>query len=198
MKNQKEKISTIRTYVLLRKALYELLTEKPFEKISLTDICTRSMVPRSTFYRYFEDKYDLLHYNLVLFFADARLTPDVIISTDIASLKRFLSILFAHFEKHRADYVKIYQLNRQGVLIETMREFLIRIFTEKLTEARKNGAKLKIPEEIFTYLLAEFYVSAAKCYLEAETPYGAKEFVDGVTEFANKDFFEQPPLTGNP
>ena len=29
MKNQKEKISTIRTYVLLRKALYELLTEKP-------------------------------------------------------------------------------------------------------------------------------------------------------------------------
>ena len=141
MKNQKEKISTIRTYVLLRKALYELLTEKPFEKISLTDICTRSMVPRSTFYRYFEDKYDLLHYNLVLFFADARLTPDVIISTDIASLKRFLSILFAHFEKHRADYVKIYQLNRQGVLIETMREFLIRIFTETLTEARKNGAK---------------------------------------------------------
>ena len=29
-----------------------------------------------------------------------------------------------------------------------------------------------------------------KLYLEAETPYGAKEFVDGVTGFANKDFFE--------
>ena len=117
MKNQKEKISTIRTYVLLRKALYELLTEKPFEKISLTDICTRSMVPRSTFYRYFEDKYDLLHCRSGPVFRGRPAHP----GRDHLHRHRLAETVPVHplrpfREKHRADYVKIYQLNRQGVL----------------------------------------------------------------------------------
>ena len=59
---QEEHVSVRRTYLLLMKALLDLLAEMPFEKISLTDICRVSMVSRSTFYRYFEDKYDLVNW----------------------------------------------------------------------------------------------------------------------------------------
>ena len=48
------------------------LEETPFEKITLTQLCDASMVPRSTFYRYFEDKYDLLYYCLQTFFDTVR------------------------------------------------------------------------------------------------------------------------------
>ena len=51
---QEEHVSVRRTYLLLMKALLDLLAEMPFEKISLTDLCRVSMISRSTFYRYFE------------------------------------------------------------------------------------------------------------------------------------------------
>lgn len=188
--NRKEKISTVRTYVLLRQALYSLLTETPFEKISLTDICSRSMVPRSTFYRYFEDKYDLLRYSLALFFEEAHLDRDTVFSTDIRSLRRFFDTLFTYFEKHREEYVRIYQLNRQGILIDTMRSFIMQIFLDKISEAEETGIHLTIPAPIFTRLLADFYVSAARCYLESNGEYTAARFSQSVIRFAEKEFFE--------
>ena len=76
--DKKEKISTRRTYLLLSSSLFALLEEIPFEKITLIQLCEHSLVPRSTFYRYFEDKYDLLYYCLQTFFASARLDRDEI------------------------------------------------------------------------------------------------------------------------
>lgn len=49
-----------RTYKFLTDALFELISEKPFEEISVTDICNRAMIHRTTFYKHFEDKYQLL------------------------------------------------------------------------------------------------------------------------------------------
>ncbi|MYV16026.1 TetR/AcrR family transcriptional regulator [Furfurilactobacillus milii] len=41
-------------------AMRTLLMHKPFEQISVNDICEQSHNHRSTFYRYYHDKYDLL------------------------------------------------------------------------------------------------------------------------------------------
>jgi AcrR family transcriptional regulator len=39
------------------------MREKPFEKITVSLIIKRSGVSKSTFYRYFLDKYDVMNYN---------------------------------------------------------------------------------------------------------------------------------------
>ncbi len=49
-----------RTHKLLWDALMALMIERDFESITVTDICDRAMVHRTTFYKHFEDKYDLL------------------------------------------------------------------------------------------------------------------------------------------
>jgi AcrR family transcriptional regulator len=49
-----------RTHKLLWEALMAELTERPFEEISVKDICERAMVHRTTFYKHYEDKYALL------------------------------------------------------------------------------------------------------------------------------------------
>jgi len=52
-----------RTRKLLQKALLEATTEKGFAHVTVRDIAERAMVNRATFYRHYEDKYDLLaHY----------------------------------------------------------------------------------------------------------------------------------------
>lgn len=49
-----------RTHKLLWDALMAELSERPFEEISVKDICKRAMVHRTTFYKHYEDKYALL------------------------------------------------------------------------------------------------------------------------------------------
>ncbi|MCV3315390.1 TetR/AcrR family transcriptional regulator [Pediococcus ethanolidurans] len=41
-------------------AFIQLINQNGFSKITIKDICTSALIGRSTFYRYYEDKYDLL------------------------------------------------------------------------------------------------------------------------------------------
>jgi AcrR family transcriptional regulator len=53
-----------RTQKCLWEALRTLLEERSFEQISVTDICEEATINRTTFYKHFESKYDLLSYGL--------------------------------------------------------------------------------------------------------------------------------------
>ena len=44
---------------VIREALYELMKERPLNKITVTQICETADVNRSTFYAYYTDIYDL-------------------------------------------------------------------------------------------------------------------------------------------
>jgi len=49
-----------KTYKSLIETFEDLLHEKEFEKISVTEICDAAMIRRPTFYKHFLDKYDFL------------------------------------------------------------------------------------------------------------------------------------------
>ena len=53
-----------KTRKLLVEALAQLLEEKSFQELSVTDICRRAMVHRTTFYAHFNDKQELMRYLL--------------------------------------------------------------------------------------------------------------------------------------
>jgi AcrR family transcriptional regulator len=57
----KEDVRVQRTRKLLQQALIDLTVEMGFATVTVRDICNRAMVNRSTFYRYYLDKYDLLN-----------------------------------------------------------------------------------------------------------------------------------------
>lgn len=51
-----------RTQKLLDHALLELLSEKSFKDIQVSELCERAMVRRATFYRHYQNKHDLLRH----------------------------------------------------------------------------------------------------------------------------------------
>lgn len=55
-----EDLRVRRTHKLLQKALLEAASEKGFAHVTVRDVTERAMVNRATFYRHYEDKYDLL------------------------------------------------------------------------------------------------------------------------------------------
>ena len=56
---KKEDLRVKKTKLSLYNGLIELMGEKPFEAIKVSDICTKAMINRSTFYDHFNDKYEL-------------------------------------------------------------------------------------------------------------------------------------------
>ncbi len=53
---------TKRTLDAFKNKMILLLSKKSFEEITISELCEESSYPRSTFYNYFEDKYDLLNF----------------------------------------------------------------------------------------------------------------------------------------
>jgi len=51
-----------RTLLAFSQTMFQLLAQKPFEKINVNEICQLCNFPRATFYNYFDDKYDLINY----------------------------------------------------------------------------------------------------------------------------------------
>lgn len=186
--DKKEKISTRRTYLLLSRSLFALLEETPFEKLTLTQLCDHCLVPRSTFYRYFEDKYDLLYYCLQTFFDSVRLDRDVIYLKEGKGHK-FIAKLIHVLEENRTSFQKIYRTNRNGVFMDILRNYLMQIFEQTVDELTQEGWKLKISRPVFTYLLADLYISMAQCYLSLEHGCSPETFAEDVRLFAQREFF---------
>ena len=181
---QKGHITARRTYALLKGALLTQLSALPFEQVTLTDICSTSLISRSTFYRYFEDKYELLNYCLKLLLDEIGLSEDVIYFMDSDSMQEVLTILLRHIEENRVLYQKIY--------IPIIRKGLIQILQDKVLAAEEQGYRLKIPAPIFTSLTADLYFDIVTCYIEHADQFSAEVFIDSICQFTKKDFFFAP------
>lgn len=56
----KEDLRCVKTEKALNIAMFSLLENRNFGKITVSDICGEALISRATFYAYFSDKYDLL------------------------------------------------------------------------------------------------------------------------------------------
>ena len=74
--------------------------------------------------------------------------------------------------------------------MDISRDYLVQILNQKLEDMKAEGCRLKISQPVFTYLLADLYVSMAKCYLELEESFQVEEFVDYMCLFAEREFFQ--------
>ena len=57
-------LRTQKIYDALIQAFRELLEEKPFEQITVNELCERARTRRATFYKHFKDKYDFMDFML--------------------------------------------------------------------------------------------------------------------------------------
>ena len=98
-----EDLRVQRTRTLLQQALFELTIEKGFAAVTVRDITHRAMVNRSTFYRHYLDKYDLLnHYldELQALTAEAALLAEKANQNSSEKVPAGLLILIKHVQEY--------------------------------------------------------------------------------------------------
>ncbi len=154
-----------KTNTLLKKALIELLTEKSFEEIKLTEICERAMVHKTTFYHHFEDKYDLLNSTIQDFqeiILNSMEKSNDLISYYMNMAKSFIKIIKENPEFYRA----VLMSDRNSICTEMAYQILINDVEKKLES---------LQEESHIHYIAIFYASAVLSVISEWVLTGMKE-----------------------
>lgn len=107
------------TYVLehLTSAMLTLLEEKPAAEISISELCSMAGVGRTSFYRNFQEKEDIIKVHIEHLFqdwTDKCKTPDL-------SAKDLVFQVFSHFEANR----KFYSLLNERGLVYLLKDIIL-------------------------------------------------------------------------
>jgi AcrR family transcriptional regulator len=124
-----------RTHHFLQEAMIELITEKGFEAITVGDIAERAMINRATFYRHYQDKYDLV----AKIFEEAANhlvtdTKPLHKGSDPGEKEENLREIWNQFFEHVAQHARLYRamLGKNGSpwFAARMREHITRLILE--------------------------------------------------------------------
>lgn len=125
-----------RTRKLLWEALLAEMSARAFEDITVTDICERAMVHRTTFYKHYEDKYALLEQGMRRMYdelvAEAQHAPPSAYSLDDPPP------YFIRLFEHVAERQQFYRLMLCGEGVPRFQR-LVKGYVAEVVETRATG-----------------------------------------------------------
>jgi AcrR family transcriptional regulator len=154
-----------RTHKLLWEALLTLMIEQEFETISVKEICDRAMVHRTTFYKHYEDKYDLLTRGMQqtheLLLEEFELT-----GKDSSSYTRF----FVHVATHERFYRVMLCGNGVGSFQTQLRNYFADTIAIEMQQLERTGHIFPVPLSLLAQFYAGALVSALTWWLSNDLP----------------------------
>jgi len=170
-----------RTHLLLKNALFELLSQKSFDEIKVNDICNLAMVHRTTFYSHFQDKYDLLEYCIqdIKQEATKRITE-----TKYSNSKEFCTNLVMNLLEYIEENKKMYQniLNKNSD--SRANTVFMNTCIEYITSALEADQIYKKYNRIDINIMAQFYSGAVVAtiiwWLKSPNPLTKKELCNSI------------------
>ena len=152
----------IKTLRHIDEALLECLKEHEFRKITVDMLCRKALINRSTFYKYYADKYELLNNYLdrvLSEFSRAMATTDFILATpNTIANQRYIDNFrrsIDHIYDHRGIYKVLWQASIDRPIYQEMEDIIRRNI---LGTIRRNSAKDQ-PITPYHDLYAELFAS---------------------------------------
>ncbi len=185
-----EDLRVRRTRKLLQKALLEAASEKGFAHVTVRDITERAMVNRATFYRHYEDKYDLLsHYmeELSGFIDSDEGYPspgnDKLPSLDTPPSG--LAKLLRHMQAN-ADFYRV-MLGKQGdptFCAQSFRDYIERGYRQMLAAQASVSDPNRPPIDLTVNYLMDAGVGAIVWWLENDQPYSPEQMANWLYQLS--------------
>lgn len=122
--------------------LERLLHQKPFQKISVNELCESALVSRSAFYANFEDKYDLL--SCCLEFKSEHI--HVLMNTH--KPEEFLTVILDVIQKENRIFYNIFGAEPEQEVVDIFYSFFEKQFLSVLDKHTKESDSLPGPAEI--------------------------------------------------
>ena len=157
----------------LASSMKKLMRERPFEKISVSDICEDCGINRKSFYYHFRDKYDLVNWIFQVGFIGG------LDLTSYASGWAFLEDMCRYFYREKEFYRAALRIEGQNSLKDYLMEFLTpvtRIFLQDVLPPGKDW--------FFLTFLGDALMTSVVRWLSGgyEHEMNAEEFTENLRE----------------
>lgn len=156
-----------------------LLTDMPLEEISVRKICDLCNYPRSTFYNYFDDIYDLMDYCWTVIVKDMNLEQYMIIPAEDRTKEIFL-MLYDYLDGYRPQIHKIVSKNGlNGRCMSSLRLFM-REQIRDIVSTCPYTKDFPLREDVMVdYYAVTIEMLLEKCFLE-KIPLSKEEAVQSL------------------
>ena len=141
------------TKLALSNALKELLEERSFEKISVSDICERCHMNRKSFYYHFKDKYDLVNWIFDTEFVEVNQANAMYAQNESFAFDdrwKNIEIICDYFYENRSFYRRVLKVDGQNSFVSHFREFIRPLF--RLRVEALLGVE-DVPEMVYDFVL---------------------------------------------
>jgi len=184
--SEKRDLRVQKTYSALFEAFQELLHEKDFDSITVTELCNRAMIRTATFYKHFEDKYAFFSFMVQEGFKKYR---EILMDTTLSCEDYYLNIVRISLQLLQYDpsLVHIVQSNSMTAAIaRATGDGLIHLLVERLQRDQKNGCDLAAPPELTAEILIGAVHHLCIWRLEHQSELSDEEFIDSLRPFVQR------------
>ena len=181
-----------RTHKFLQEAMIELITEKGFDAITVGDIAERAMINRATFYRHYQDKYDLM---AKIFEETANHLVEQMkpFHKEPGQKEAETPLIWIQFFEHVAEHAKLYRAmlgkNGSSWFAARMREHTITLMLEQerrwehQVESR-HQIDPAMPKTLPVLQLSHVLIGTIVWWLESEKSYTPRQMATWFYRFA--------------
>lgn len=160
----------------LRNALFQLLREKEWEKVSVQDLTNRAGIHRTTFYQHYEDKFDLAQQVMDEMFDVMKHVIFSPIQEEDAQEERaayvYIFRFYQHLQEHEEEYQILLKRGRELNIHQTVSAFFEESFSLVVeeTSVSKPDPNL-VPLDMQKQFAISAYVGTAEWWLRTGRPY---------------------------
>ena len=176
------KLKMTRTVRDFQNALIQLLENHKFNKLTVDQICEAAMLHRSSFYRYFHDKYDLLEQSL--------LTEINRIIDDQSDENTMIDLLVDYISNHRSLIRNLTDTESNGSLDSEMIKILVKMFMDQMRTSKHDTVLLRALRhsknpELMASVFSGAIIGAAHWWRHEDFETPTKELIDTMKSNIN-------------
>ena len=184
----KTDLRIIKTLAQIDASLLKNLSEHPFHKITINMLCSEAMINRSTFYKYYLDKYDLLDKFLTRTLEEFRLHINVEFINadpsrihDICYINNFDSAL-EFIEKNKEKYEILWNASTGRRIYDEMTEIIRENILSVMESSEERSAHQKKCASLYAYLFASNMMSLIQWWFQYYTTVSREEIEQIMTD----------------
>lgn len=169
-----------RTRNLIVEALIELTIQKGFAAVTVQDIVKRARINRATFYRHYQDKFDLLDQYVEAIY---QLPDPALPSAEDATVEKMvlgLTKVFEHVRDHAEFFRVMLGTNGDPAFADKIRQYIQKRIRRSLPEALLSDEN---SADLYLSYVSSGGVGALSWWLEHETPYSPEQLVGILFDF---------------
>ena len=172
--NQSNDLRVRRTRKWLQDALIELMKEKSFEDIQITELTGRAQVSRPTFYLHFRSKEELLLSHVDVIFDEFHTEVSREIARGNIDRKRFSIMLFQYWERYAETLRLVIQAENPDILLERLKEYVGVMIKEVAAKTREPAIDPRLKEFIVGYIAGGAYMLLTQ-WISNNMPFSAEQ-----------------------